>query len=289
LTFRPKEYFNPSSLREVLSLLGEFGDGAKPLAGGTDLLVDRPLDLEYIVDISGLPLDYIKVSEKGVKIGALTTFRSIETSKLLRDGPFSILVEAAREMGSVPIRNVATVGGNICNALHSAELPPALVALDAKVKLAGLGGERILPLEEFFLGVRKTALKSSELLTEIQVPRPPPRTGTAFLNISRTAVDLSMVVVAVRVTLQADGCCGTARIVVGGGVGPTVIKSDSCKLLEGEKVLDELIEKAAAATAEELKPRPTSIRGSPFYKTEVTKVLVRRALKQAFENAGGAC
>ncbi|MCW4001695.1 MAG: xanthine dehydrogenase family protein subunit M [Candidatus Bathyarchaeota archaeon] len=287
MLFKPKEYLKPTSIDEAVSFLAKYGEKAIPLAGGTDILVDKPSDIEYVVDITGLSLDYIKDGKEGVRIGALSTFHSIETSELLGKGPNSILAEAAREMGSTAIRNVATVGGNICNAVPSAELPPALIVLGAKVKIVGANGERVLPLEDFLKGVRKTDLRTGEIVTEIQVPRPPSRTGTAFLNIGRVSVDMSTVIVAVRLTVGTNGACREARIAIGGGVGPTCLLSKACKLLQDKKIGDALIDKVALTISGELKPRPTSIRGSPFLKKGVTKVLVKRAIKQAFEKARG--
>lgn len=287
MPFRPKEYFKPTSIGEAVSLLAKYGNKATPLAGGTDVLVDTSSDVEYIIDITGLPLDYIEAGDEGIRIGALSTFSSLETSNLLGSGAYTVLVEAARKMGSSAIRNVATVGGNVCNAVPSAELPPALIVLGAEVKIVGPQGERSLPLEGFFKGVRKTDLNPGELVTEIYIPRPPPRTGTAFLNIGRVSVDMSTVVVAVRVTLGNDGVCQGARIAVGGGVKSTCFLSDACSLLQDEKIGDSLIEKVAMAVSRELKPRLTSIRGSPAFKKEVTRVLVRRALSQALGKARG--
>jgi carbon-monoxide dehydrogenase medium subunit len=159
--------------------------------------------------------------------------------------------------------------------------------LGAEVKIIGPKGERTLPLEGFFKGVRKTDLNPGELVTEIYIPRPPPRTGTAFLNIGRVSVDMSTVIVAVRVTLGNDGVCQGAKIAVGGGVGPTCFLSNASSLLQDKKIGDSLIEKAAMAVSRELKPRLTSIRGSPSFKKEVTRVLVRRALSQALGKARG--
>jgi len=284
--FRPREYLRPSTISEAVSLLSKHGKKARPIAGGTDILVMKPPDVECLIDITRLPLDYITSDGNSLRIGALTTFRALETSEMLKNEGYGILTDAARKMGSVPIRNVATVGGNICNALPSTELCPALTVLDASVMMVGPSGERVIPLSEFFVGVRKTILKSDELLTEIQIPKPSPRTGTAFLKIGRTAEDLSMVNVAVRVTLGTDGACKEARILIGGGVGHTVIRSKRAEeLLEGKKVGDDLIEKAASIASNELRPRPTSIRGSPSYKIQVSKVLVARALKQALDRA----
>jgi len=190
-------------------------------------------------------------------------------------------------MGSTAIRNVATVGGNVCNAVPSAEFPPALIALDAMVRIVGSNGDRILPLEWFFKGIRKTDLKTGEILTEIQVPRLPPCTGTAFFNISRSSVDMSTLVVAVRVTIGKNGACQKAKIAIGGGIGFTCFLSKACKLLQDEKIGDHLIEKVSLVISTELKPRSTSIHGSPVFKKEVVKVLVKRALRRALTKARG--
>lgn len=286
MLFRPEKYFRPKTIDETVSLLVEYGERARLIAGGTDLLVDKPPEAECLIDITRLPLNYIRSDEEGVKIGALTTFRNLQTSSLIKDGAYGVLAEAAHEIGFVTTRNVATIGGNICNALPSADSPPALVALDAKIKIVGPAGERIIPLEEFFLGVKKTDLKTGDMLVEIQVPKQPARTGTAFLKIGRTRVDLAIVNTAVRVTLGADGVCEDVRIILGGGVGPTLIRARKAEvILRGLKLEDALIEEAAKTASEYLRPRKESIRASPEYKIEVSKVLVRRALKKAIERA----
>jgi len=283
------EYFEPGTIPDVITFLAKHRKDAKLIAGGTDLLVDMKkgkIKSKYLVNLMKTPdLSHIKKDGRRLRIGATTTFREIEESKLIKD-KYPLLFEAARAMGTVQIRNMATIGGNICNALPSADIPPALVALDAKAKIVGKRGERFLPLEKFFAGVRKTTLKGDELLTEVHAQSPPAHSGTAFLRISRTAEDLATLNVAVRVTLEKNGACKEARIVVGGGVGPTLIRSKRAEaLLKGKILNEDLIEKAAQAASEELKPRPTSIRASPFYKIEVSKVLVKRALVKALDRA----
>jgi len=284
--FRPKEYFRPATIFEAVSLLAKYKAKSRIIAGGTDVLVMKPTECEYLIDITRLPLDYIETDKNGLRMGALTTFRSIESSEALENGGYKLLKEAAHKMGSTPIRNVATVGGNISNALPSTEICPALVAHDSKVKIVGLSREKVILLEEFFIGVRKTVLRSDELLTEIQAPKTPPFTGTSFIKIGRTAEDISMVNAAVRVTLGNDRVCKEVRIVLGGGVGPTLIRSKRAEsLLEGERVGEDLIQKAAVEASEGCCPRSVSFRGSPLYKIEISKILVKRALKQALERA----
>jgi carbon-monoxide dehydrogenase medium subunit len=285
------EYLAPESISDVLTFLAEHGEEAKLIAGGTDLLVDMKkgkIQPKYLVSIMGIPeLRHITEYEGGLRIGATTTFREIIESESVKN-KYPLLLETAQAVGSAQIRNMATIGGNICNALPSADFPPALVALDAEVKLLSKREERFLPLEEFFVGVRKTKLEKDELLAEVRVPNAPPRSGTSFVRLSRTVQDLATLNVVARVTLESNGVCKEARVVLGGGVGPTLIRSKRAEsLLEG-KVLDEsLLEEAARAASEELRPRPTSIRASPSYKREVSAVLVKRALMEALSKAKG--
>jgi carbon-monoxide dehydrogenase medium subunit len=283
------EYFEPETVSDAIALLGRLGKDTKFIAGGTDLLVDMKkgkIEPRYLVSIAKIPgLSHITEDRGGLRIGAATTFRKITESKLIRE-KYPILFEAAQSMAGVQIRNMATIGGNICNAIPSADTPPALVALDANVKIAGRRGERFMSLEDFIVDTRKTALERDELLAEISVQSPPARSGTAFIKLGRTSEDLATLNVAVRVTLESNGACKEARVVVGGGVGPTLIRSKKAEALLKEKILNEaLIEKAAQAASEELKPRPTSIRASPGYKIEVSKVLVKRALMKALNRA----
>jgi aerobic carbon-monoxide dehydrogenase medium subunit len=285
--FRPKEYFRPSTLSEALSLLSKYGEKARPVAGATNLFVSKPANIEYLVDITQLPLDYIKEEDDGVRIGALTTFRSIENSRLLRDQRLDVVIEASRKMGSVPIRNMATVGGNICKANTLTELCPVLMVLDARVRITGLSGERTLKLEEFFTGARKCALKNDELLTEVQIPSLPPSTGTAFLKVGRTTEDISIINVAVRVTLDSEERCAEVRIAVGGGAGPIFIRSKKAEeSLTGKTIDAGLIREAARIVSEECNPSPKSIRGSPQYKIDLCKVLVERAFSLAIDRIG---
>lgn len=282
------EYFEPETISDVITFLAKYGKDTKLIAGGTDLLVDMKkgrIKPKYLVNLMKIPdLRYIIGDGGGLRIGAATTLREIEKSQLIKE-KYPLLFEATRAMGTVQIRNMATIGGNICNALPSADIPPALVALDAKAKIVGQSGERFLPLEGFFVGIRKTALGTDELLAEVRAPSLSTRSGTAFLKIGRTAEDLATLNVGVRITLEKR-TCKKARVVVGGGVGPTLIRSKRAEaLLEGKKLGEALIEEAARVVSGELKPRPTSVRASPYYKMEVCKVLVKRALMKALARA----
>lgn len=280
-SFRPKEYIRPMSVEEAVSILAKYGSTARVIAGGTSLLVKKPPEVQRLIDITRLPLNYIESDDEGIRVGALTTFRRIEKCTLFKEWA-CILAEVAHEFGPIHIRNVATIGGNICSALSIADSPIALIALDAKVKLTGANRERAVPLEEFFIDIGKTVLRSDELLMEVQIPEQPAFTTAAFLKIGRTARDIALVNVAVRVTLGVDRACKEARIVLG-GVSPIPIRARKAEeLLEGKRIGDALIEQAALSATQELKPRPT-FHASSWYKAQVSKFLVRRALKRAIE------
>jgi len=282
--FRPKEYFRPRTVDEAISLLAKYGDKAKPIAGGTDLLVEKPPDVEYLMDIASLPMDYIKNSGEGIEIGALSTIRSIEASSLFKEGAYRILAEAAHDFGHATVKNMATVGGNVCSAVPSSDFSPVLLALDAKAKVVGPAGERTVPLEEFFVDVRKTVLKSDELLVEFQVAKPPAHTGTAFYKLGRTSVDIALVNVATRITLGRNEVCEDVRIALG-AVAPTPIRARRAeKLLKGKRIDNALIEEASQTASEETKPI-SDIRSSADYRREVSKVLVKRALQKALKRA----
>src|SRR5512146_2609943 len=178
--------------------------GAVPLAGGTDLLIHIRAGVKsprHLVDLSGLGLSYVCQDNGLVKIGAMTTFQEILESDIVRRD-LACLAESAAEIGAVQTRNMATVGGNICSAVPSADSAPPLLVLDAQLKIAGCQGERVLPLDRFFSGPKKNVLQPGEFLVEIQVPVPPARTGTRFLKIGRRkAMTLAVVNAAARVSL----------------------------------------------------------------------------------------
>lgn len=283
--FRPDEYLVPKTIDEATSLLAKHGDKARPYAGGTDLLVEKPPQVKCVVDISSLPIDYIEKDGGGVRIGALSNCASVMSSPLLQEGANSLLARAARELGhGGTVRNMATIGGNVCSAVPSADFPPALLVLDARAKIAGPEGERTIPIQEFFLGVRKTALKSGELLVELQVPEQPANTGTAFCKHGRVSADIALVNAAARITLGQDGACQDARIALG-AVAPTPIRARKAEnLLRGKSIDDALIEQVSQTAAKETKPI-SDVRASAEYRRDLSRVLTKRALQEAVKRA----
>jgi carbon-monoxide dehydrogenase medium subunit len=280
------EYLEPESIEGVLTILSQYQGKSKIIAGGTDLMLqmrNKAIKPEYVVDITRIPgLDRVTFDgQQGLRLGALTTIRALETSVELQN-EYPIISQAAGQLGSVAIRNVATVGGNLCNALPSAETSQALVALSAQVKMIGPRGERILPLDGFFTGVGKTLLQPDELLLEILVPPLAPHTSGIYIKHSpRGPIDLAIVNITVLMTMEpAQKVCSDAKIVLG-AVSPTPLRARKAEnVLKGKKIDGALIDRAAQVASDEAHPRQGSIRGSFEYKKEMVRVLTGRAIKE---------
>jgi len=280
----------PRSVDEAVRLLTERGPEAKLVAGGTDLLPQLKNGLlkpPCVVDLSGVgPLQSLRqVDGGGLKIGAAVTARALERDPAVRTR-YPALAESAALVGSVQIRNLATVGGNLCNAAPSADMAPPLVALDAEAVIAGPRGTRRVPLASFFTGVRRTVLAPDELLVELVVPSPGPRSGGHYLrHTPRRELDIAVVGVASQLTLR-DGVCARARIALA-AVAPTPVRATAAEQsLEGQPVTPERIERAAALAVDAARPISDQ-RGSADFRRHLVRVLTRRTLTRAFERAGG--
>jgi len=282
------EYLAPTSLNEAISLLTRYEGKATLMAGGTDLLPmmkDKMTEPEAIIDIkqitglNGISHD----NRKGLSLGPLTKIRDIETSKVIK-GNFSILSQAAGSLGSVQIRNRGTIGGNICSAVPSADLPPALIGLNASVRIAARQGNSTMPLEEFFEAPRKTVLNSEEILTEINIPNMKDNSYGIFMKFSpRRAMDLALASVASVLTVDSSTrICSNIRIVLG-AVAPVPMRAKRAEaLIKGNKLSDSVIEEAASLSAVEAKPI-SDIRASAWYRREIIKDLVKLTISQAAE------
>lgn len=275
------EYLTPTSLTESLELRRQHSDRAVVIAGGTDLMVQikgRRLNPEYVIDISRIPgLDGIDYSAAdGLRIGALTTIRDIERSEVIRQR-YPALAAAAGMLGSPAIRNVATIGGNLCNAAPSADTAPALIGFDASVKIVCPESDRMITLKEFFVGPGDSACAINEIVTEIQLPPPADGTRSAYLKHNRSTVDLALVGVAVVLEIIADNICHDSRIVLG-AVAPKPLRARQAEsILNGQMIDASLIEAAADAAAAESKPI-SDVRATAEYRREIVRVLTRRAI-----------
>jgi len=286
-TLKAFEYFEPTSLEEALSLVAEYGEEAKILAGGTDLMVlmmRRKLNPNFVVNITKIrSLSFIDWNKNdGLKIGALSTLRSLEKSREVREN-YPLLVSSIKLIGSVQIRNMATIGGNLCNASPAADTAPPLLALDAEVKIAGKAHSRTMPLDGFFLGPGKTALKQGEILTEIHVKNLPPHSGTAFAKMGRTPTDISKVSAAVVLTTKRDKC-EDVRIALG-AVAATPIRARTAeKTLLGKEISADSLEATSQAAADEARPI-TDVRSTARWRKGAIKYLVRNLLEDSMKVA----
>ena len=279
------EYVSPKSLPEACALLVQHGDSAKVLAGGSDLLVKmkdglmKPAYLISLKNLDGLKAIRYQIGT-GVIIGARATHNEVMNNSILQ-GKYRSVCEAAHSMAADQIRNIGTVGGNLVNAVPSADMPPILIALDAQARIVGTTGERTIPLEDFFFGPGKTVLENGEILAEIIIPDQP-TTGSNYIKFGlRRAGALAVAGVASSVTVS-DGACRDVRIVLG-AVAPTPMRARQAEnILRGKKISQELIDEAGKIAAAEAKPI-NDIRGSIEYRRNLVNVLTRRSLKSAIE------
>ncbi|MBI2854551.1 MAG: xanthine dehydrogenase family protein subunit M [Chloroflexi bacterium] len=279
------KYLTPNTIPQAMALLARHKTRATVMAGGTDLVVkmrSRAIDPAYVVDLSNIPgLDFIDFNPRdGLNIGALASIRALETSTLVGK-QYPVLQSAAHQLASPAIRNMATLGGNLCNASPSADMAPGLIALAAKARIAGPEGETFMPLEEFFSGPGKTALKAGQVLVGIQVPASQASMQAVYLKHARSSIELAVVGVAAGVILDSDGrSCKDVRIVLG-AVAPTPMRARKAEAaLLGKKLDDKAIVEAAEIAAGEARPI-SDVRASADYRTEMVRVFTGRALRVA--------
>jgi carbon-monoxide dehydrogenase medium subunit len=278
----------PQSVDDCLKALAADPAGAKLVAGGTDLLPQMKNGLlkpARVVDLSGVTeLRALGPADGGgLRIGAAVTARELELDARVR-ARYASIAESGALVGSVQVRNLATVGGNLCNAAPSADMAPPLIALDAVAVIAGPKGRRRVPLAEFFTGVRRTVLGADELLVELVVPDSGASSGGNYLrHTPRRELDIAVVGVAAQVTL-AGGKCAKARIALA-AVAPTPVRATAAeRALEGQTLTPELIERAAGLAVEAAKPIADQ-RGSVEFRRHLTRVLTRRTLTTALARA----
>jgi carbon-monoxide dehydrogenase medium subunit len=277
-------YYEPKTIEEACSLLSQFGEDAEVLAGGTDLIprIRRGLLApNHIVNIKKIPgLDSITgEAENGLDIGALITLAELAGNPVIRDR-FPMIRTAANSIGSLQVRNLATLGGNLCNAAPSADMAPALLALESTVNIAGSKGRREIPLEEFFLGPGEANLQKGEILTEIHVPFPRPHAKQVYVKHSvRRSMDIALVGVAVCLCFdEKRGVCREARIALG-AVAPTPIRArETEKMILGKTLKEIPLPSIGEVVSSEASPI-SDVRGSARYRSEMVSSLTIRALK----------
>lgn len=284
-------YHEPQSLKDAIALLEQHGETAKLLAGGTDLIIQIKQEQkspDHLISLRCVPeLQEIAGSNGELNIGAMATHRMIEKSELIRD-KFSLLADAVDNLGSVQVRNVATIGGNICNAAPSADTAAPVVALEGKLVLEGTTGEREVPVEEFFQGPNKTVLAQGEVLRCIRIPALPQGAGSCYIKHSRRkAMDLPLLGIAVIVVPDDNMVCQEARIALS-LAGPVPFRSKKAEeFVTGKPLTRENWEQAAELALGESNPR-TSFRTTAEYRKKMICALIPRAAETALQRVNRA-
>lgn len=280
------EYLAPKTVGEACNLLLELGSTAKVMAGATDLIPpmkDKVITPEYIIDLKKIPgLDYLEYDEKeGLKIGALTTLRGIETSPLVKEKNPAI-AHAAKVVASTQIRAKGTMAGNICNASPSCDTAPNLLAQGAKILVQGSNKDRVIKIDDFFLGVKKTSLEPGEIVTGIVIPPLAENESAAYIKHAvRKAMDLAIIGVAVKIRVE-KGICTDAKVALG-AVAATPIRAPRAEeALIGNALTEEVIVKASEEAMNSCHPI-SDIRASAEYRKDMIRVFTKRAIKQAME------
>jgi carbon-monoxide dehydrogenase medium subunit len=280
-------YHRPASRIDACSLGLQFGENARFLAGGTELLPDLKQHrdtTQHLIDLGAIPgLDEIRHDGEHLTIGALAPLNAIAGSEAVRS-LFPALAEAILMMAAVQIRNRGTLAGNFCGGVPSADTPPICIAARGEVRITGTEGVRSVEAERFFLAPRRVALNPGEIMTEIRIPISPPSVGMRYERFSlRRATALAVVGVAALLRMEGARIVD-ARIVLGAVAPVPMLAARAMELLAGQAAGEDLFERAAKAAAEEARPI-TDLRGSAEFRREIVRTLTLRALRTAAQRA----
>jgi aerobic carbon-monoxide dehydrogenase medium subunit len=281
------EYHRATTLEEALALLDEHGEDAKVLAGGQSLIPLMKLRFaapEHLVDINDVPgLDGIEERDGSLAIGALVRHRTLTTDQTIA-ARYPAIAAAAPQIADPLVRNRGTIGGSLAHADPAGDLGSVMLAMGASVVLTGSSGERVVPIGDLLVDTFTTSIAPTEILTEIRVPTPPPRSGGSYLKLERKVGDFATVAVAVALTLE-DGGIGRAGIALTGVGLKNIDAGDAAASLTGAAPSDEAFAEAGRLAAEASSP-VTDVRGTEAYKRHVVDVFTRRGLATAFAMAG---
>lgn len=280
------DYLVPTTLGEACNLLLEMNGKAKVFAGATDIIPpmrDKAFTVEYLIDLKHIPgLDYLEYDEEeGLRIGALTTLRTIETSPLVREKNPAV-AHAAKVIASTQVRAKGTLVGNICNASPSCDSGPNLLAQNAKILVQGPNKDRYIMAEDFFTGVKRTSLEPGEIVTGVVFP--PLKEGQRCVYIKhavRKAMDLAIIGVAVNLTMEGN-LCKDARIALGAVATTPILAPKAAECLIGKELTDDVIIAASEAAMNSCHPI-SDIRASAEYRKDMIRVFTKRAIRQALE------
>jgi carbon-monoxide dehydrogenase medium subunit len=285
----PFEFRQPDSLEEALTLMHDLGEDARVMAGGTALVImlkQRLVMPDCLISLQKLrSLDHIEAANGEVRLGALTTHRTVEQSPVIR-ARIPALAQTYHQVATIRIRNVATVGGALAHADPNQDPPVMLLALDAKVRLASTSGAREVALEEFFTDYYETVRRPDELVTDVIVPTPNPHSSSVYLKfLPRTADDYATVGVAATVSIDpATETCQDCRIAMGCVASTPVRAQEAEAVVRGQRLTPALAQEAGAL-AQQVTDPISDVRGSAEYKRAMAGVFVRRALEQVWQQA----
>jgi carbon-monoxide dehydrogenase medium subunit len=283
------EYFAPATLPEAVKLLSEKGDGAKILAGGQSLIPAMRFRLaqpEILIDINRIDgLSYIKEENGHLAIGAMTREAEIDSSSLIHQ-KYPLLADTARVIADPLVRNMATVGGNLAHADPANDHPATMLAYNASVVATGPSGERVIPIDNFFVDLFTSSLAENEILKEIRIPTPPAHSGGAYLKLERKVGDYAVAAVAVQLILNGS-TCQSIRIGLTNVSATPMRAANAEAALAGQPLTEDNINAAAAAAAQECEPS-ADLRGPEDYKRDIVRVLTIRAINKAAERAQAA-
>ena len=281
-------YLKPGTVEEALTMLSDHVDECKIICGGQSLLIvmrQGLIAVDYLVDIKGLKeLDYIKYDDKaGLKIGATTTHKSLETSAMLKE-KYPIIPDMEGRIASIQVRNWGTIGGNLAHADAAGDPAPVFIALDAKITVGSKKGKRTMLLEEFYTDLFETAMEHDEMVLEVEMAPMAPKTACAYKKFNLLKNDQGIVAVAAKVTVDQAGTCTDARIVLGNS-GVTPIRAKSAEAILVGKKLDEAVLVAAGEAAAGDADPVSDIHASDDFRRHLIKVLTKRMARQAWEQA----
>jgi carbon-monoxide dehydrogenase medium subunit len=287
----PLRFYQPTTVDAAVGLLADLGDDAKVVAGATALTIlmrQRLIAPAALVSIGSIPgLDTIEVIDGQVHIGAMVRHRAVERSEAVRQ-TIPLLAETFAKVANVRVRNAATVGGVLAESDYASDPPAVLLALDAEVEVHGPNGARTIPIADFFVAFYETALESDEIVTGVRVPIPPAGSGTAYHKfVTRSSEDRPCVGAAALVRLAADGTSADLRVAVGAAAETPQRFRDVEALAAGQRLTPDLVSRIADAYADRIETLD-DMRGSAWYRTEMVRVWVRRAIESALEAAAGS-
>ena len=286
MTIRSFELLQPRSVDEAIKLLAKHGDDARPIGGGTTLIIlmkQRALHYPYLVDLQSVSgLDQISRESDGVRIGALATHRSVELSPPIRQS-FPVVAEAFSKIGNVRVRQTASVGGNLAHADYRLDPPPPLLVLGAVVNALGPNGSRSIPIKDFFRGLYETALEPGELIVDVKIPFMPPDSKAVYLRYSSLSGNDWPCLGVAALAIRQDGRFQELRLALG-GVAATPLLIEGLDLVKDQSVDDNVMDKLLDVVDEQISPS-SDLRGSEWYKRKMVRVFVKKAILQLGDRA----